>query len=269
MSGGNDVDDLLSLVERRRPYLSLLAAGPEHKRDVIDALGDSRSTVDRAIEDLTDRGLVTRTDDGAWTATTKGDVLLETVEETRASVASIAAASDLLAHFPCDEPVPPALFRDATVDVADGPTPLAIAERVRDTVTTATGIRGFAVADHGTGVKEDIFAATFADDGFAFDYVFDESLVEGMLQSDEVPWDRLTHASNARLTVTSGLPFGLMLTEHEGGRRVTLIVYDERDMVRGQVQTDDPGAVAWGSDVFERYRARGTPIEKWLDANGQ
>jgi len=264
MPSGTDVGELLSLAERRRPYLSLLAAGPEHKRDVIDALGDSRSTVDRAIERLGDRSLVTRTDSGAWTTTTKGDVLLETVEETRAAVGSIAAASDLLADLPCNEPVPPSLFREATVDIADGPTPLAIAERVRDTVADATGIRGFAVADHGTGVKKDIFAATFDDDGFGFDYVFDESLVKRMLPGDEVPWDRLTDAPNARLTVTAALPFGLMITEHESGPRLTLIVYDERDVVRGQVQTDDPAAVAWGADVFERYRGQGRPLASWL-----
>jgi len=269
MSAGNDVDDLLSLAERRRPYLSLLSAGPEHKRDVIDELGDSRSTVDRAIERLADRGLVDRTDDGAWTATTKGELLLETVEETRACVESIAAGADLLAHLPCDEPVPPALFRDAAVDIADGPTPLAIAERVRDTVATATGIRGFAVADHGAGVNEDILASTFGDDGFEFDYVFDRSLVEGMQPAEDVSWAELTDPPNAHATVASDLPFGLMLTEHDDGPRLTIVVYDDRNVVQGQVQTDNPEAVAWGSDVFERYRERGTPLTTWLESNGR
>jgi len=265
MADESAVDDLLALAQRRHPYLELLSTTPKHKRDVIDALGDSRSTVDRAIEALADAALVTRTDDGAWTTTTSGDVLLETVAETRETVGTVTAAAGLLEYLPCAERVPPALFRDATVDVADGPTPLSIAARVRETVADATAICGFAAADHGTGVKEDIFESTLGDDSFSFDYVFDEALVEGLLAGDEVPWSDLLEAPNARAAVFDGLPFGLLLTDHDDGQRLTLVVYDDQRVVRGQIVTANPEAVAWGADVFERYRTRATPLAAWLE----
>ena len=256
-------DRLLSLAQERRPYLRLLSAAPRHKRDVIDDLGDSRSTVDRAIEALHGEGLVTRTDDGAWVTTTKGDVLFETVGETRETVAAVGAASDLLPHLPCAESVPPALFRDAAVEVATGPAPLAVADRVVETVADADSIRGFAVADHDVGVKEILFDATLADESFTFDYVFDASLVETLRTSEEVPWSGLLDAPNARLTVSERLPFGLMLTEHGDTTRLVVIVYDDQTVVRGQIRTPNPEAVAWGEEVFERYRADATPLADW------
>jgi len=255
--------DLLELAQRRQAYLTLLADGPQHKRDVIAELEDSRSTVDRAIEALREAGLVTRTADGAWTVTTKGDVLRQTVERTREAAEAIATADDLLGHLPCDEPVSPALFQNAVVEVADGPTPLSIAESVRNNMVAADSVRGFAAADHGTGVKEDAFESVFGDDTFEFAYVFDESLVAG-LSADDDRYRELCDLPNATCAVYAGLPFGLLLADVGDETRMTLIVYDDSSVVRGHITTTDRGAVAWGEDVFQRYMAAGTDLREWF-----
>lgn len=265
MTTGTEPDRLLSLVQRRRAYLRELAAGPRHKRDLIDALGDSRSTVDRAVETLQDAGLVTRTDDGAWTATTAGDVLLGAVEETLETVDAVTAATDLLPYLPCEEAVPPALFRDAAVEVATGPTPLAVAENVRETIAGADAVRGFAVADHEVGVKTDFFDAVLGDDPFPFEYVFDADLAAGLYPGGDVPWSALRDATEADIVVHDDLPFGLMLLDHGAETWLVLIVYDDQRVVRGQIRTPNPTAVAWGEDVFERYREAGTPLAAWVE----
>ena len=247
MPRGTAATDLLELGQRRHDYLTLLASGPCHKRDLIDDLEDSRSTVDRAIEALRDRGLVARTADGAWTATTKGHVLKETVERTCEAAAAIETADDLLEHLPCDELVPPALFQDAVVEHADGPTPLVIAERVRENMAAADAVRGFAAADHETGIK---------------DHVFDETLLAG-LATDDDRYAELCDRSNATAAVYDGLPFGLLLADVDGETRMTLIIYDDSGVVRGQITTADRGAVCWGEDVFEKYLAAGTDLGEW------
>lgn len=265
MTDGADIDRLLALVQRRRAYLRELATEPRHKRDLIDALGDSRSTVDRAVERLHDAGLVTRTDDGAWTATTKGTVLLETVEETYETVDAVTDAADLLPYLPCEEPVPPALFRDAAVEVATGPTPLAVAEDVRETMAGANAVRGFAVADHEVGVKADFFDAVLGEDPFAFEYVFDADLTAGLYPDGDVPWTALRDAPDTDIVVHDDLPFGLMLLDHGAETWLVLIVYDDQRVVRGQIRTPNPTAVAWGRGVFERYREAGTPLAEWVE----
>ena len=263
MPRGTAATDLLELGQRRHDYLTLLASGPCHKRDLIDDLEDSRSTVDRAIEALRDCGLVARTADGAWTATTKGHVLKETVERTCEAAAAIETADDLLEHLPCDEPVPPALFQDAVVEHADGPTPLAIAQRVLDNFAAADSVRGFAAADHETGIKDHVFDAVICDDGFEFAYVVEASLAAEMVAAPDLPFDDLADAPDATVSVYDGLPFGLLLADVDGETRMTLIVYDDSGVVRGQITTTDRGAVPWGEAVFEKYLAAGTDFGEW------
>jgi predicted transcriptional regulator len=262
MTDGTTTADLLDLARRRHEYLSLLASGSRHKRDIIDGIGDSRSTVDRAIEALHETGLVTRLDDGTWAVTTKGDVLRRTVARNREAAATIETAGDLLEHLPCDEPVPPALFQDAVVERAEAPRPLAIAERVRENMAAADSVRGFAVADHGTDVKEEAFDGVFDDDGFEFAYVFDEALLCDVATEDD-RYRELCERPNATVAVYDGLPFGLLLADVGEETRMTVIVYDDSGVVRGQITTTDRGAVAWGEDVFERYRRGGTPLGEW------
>jgi predicted transcriptional regulator len=263
MSDAATATDLLAVAQRRHEYLALLAAEPHHKRDVIDELGDSRSTVDRAIEALQEAELVVRTADGAWTVTTKGDVLRQTIARTREAVGAIATAGDLLEHLPCEEQVPPALFQDAVVERAEGPTPLAIAERVRNNMLAADSVRGFAAADHGTGVKEEAFESVLGDDSFEFAYVFDESLVDGLSATDG-RYRELCELPNATAAVYDGLPFGLLLADVGDETRMTMIVYDDSSVVRGQITTTDRGAVCWGEELFERYLAEGTPLAEWF-----
>jgi Bacterial regulatory protein, arsR family. len=48
-------------IRTRRAFLAALRRGPQRKRELVAALETSRSTVDRAIGDLADAGLVTET----------------------------------------------------------------------------------------------------------------------------------------------------------------------------------------------------------------
>lgn len=257
-------EDLLGLAQRRHAYLALLATGPHHKRDIIDTIGDSRSTVDRAIEALDEADLVTRTADGAWTVTTKGDVLRQTIERSREAADAIETAGDLLEHLPCEEPVPPALFQDAVVERAEGPAPLAIAERVRENMRAADSVRGFAAADHEVGIKRDVYES-LSDEGFEFTYVFEASLAERVVATDD-SFPELRDAPNASVSVYDGLPFGLLLADIDDETRMTLIVYDDDGVLCGQITSTDRGAVAWGEEVFERYLTAGTPLDEWADS---
>ena len=257
--------DLLELAQRRHEYLTLLGNEPGHKRDIIDETGDSRSTVDRAIEALHEAALVARLDDGTWTVTTKGDLLRQTVVRSREAAEAIETAGDLLEHLPCDEQIPPALFQGAIVERAEAPRPLAIAKRVRENMRAADSVRGFAVADHGVGVDDTAFDGVFGDDSFEFAYVFEETLLCDVATEDD-RYRELCERPNATVAVYDGLPFGLLLADVGEETRMTVIVYDDSGVVRGQITTTDRGAVAWGEDVFKRYRREGTPLGEWVES---
>lgn len=260
-----DPDSLLELVRYRREYLQFLAPEPRHKRDVIDALDDSRSTVDRAIERLQEAGVVARTDDGAWVTTTQGDILLAAVEELRETAETVGAAESVLPYFPCEERVPPSLFRDAVVEVATGPRPLAIAERVRTALASADAIRGFAMADHNVGVKDEVIERSLGDPAVDVEFVFDAALADGVAATGDVPIAEMAAEPGNGFYVHEAVPFGLYLVERSNGPQVTVVGYDDQNIVRGQVTSTNPEAVHWADEVFERYREESRDFRTLLD----
>jgi len=74
-----DSPQTFAVLADRAGVLRRLAEGPVHKRDLVDELGHSRRTVDRAITELESVDLVERCDEG-FSATTAGRLALALVE---------------------------------------------------------------------------------------------------------------------------------------------------------------------------------------------
>src|SRR6056297_4211338 len=100
MTGG-DHADAIETVGRRADFLERLAEEPLRKRAMVDALGHSRSTVDRAIAALEEAGLVERTDEG-YVSTLAGRLAVERYREYVADSAAVLDAGGVLAPLPTD-----------------------------------------------------------------------------------------------------------------------------------------------------------------------
>ncbi|MFC6752743.1 hypothetical protein [Halorubrum tibetense] len=124
---------------------------PEHvrvepRRELVDALGCSRSTVERALRSLENGGVATYRN-GEWHATFLGRFLDRRFRAYRSEVADAASAAPVLESLPRDSEMPPAYVSGAdawtgTPAVPDRPlTPvfesLRRAERIRAVVPRA------------------------------------------------------------------------------------------------------------------------------------
>ena len=87
--------ELVDVVERRLDFLERLAAEPLRKHELVDALGHSRSTVNRAIDELEATGLVAGETDG-YRTTLSGRLLAEGYRELLTVADDLAAAGDVL-----------------------------------------------------------------------------------------------------------------------------------------------------------------------------
>lgn len=76
MSNNTMTSDLLGVVEHRVEFLDFLETNSADKRTLIDELGHSRSTVDRAVRELEAFNLITY-QDGEYTATLCGELAKE------------------------------------------------------------------------------------------------------------------------------------------------------------------------------------------------
>lgn len=110
----DSTDARLALVAKRVAYLDALADAPLHKPALVEAVGDSRSTVDRAVRRLLDAGLVERTDAGFRT-TFAGLLAADRYREYVADGTTVLEAADFLASLPRDCDLPVAALRSGEV----------------------------------------------------------------------------------------------------------------------------------------------------------
>lgn len=114
--------------------LSCLAERPHTRRAVKEASGATRTTVDRIVNELEDRGWVERTTDGNYAATTVGSHLVEELTPFVHSVKAIQELGSAVDWLPLDE-LGAGLhkFSDATVRHPDRGDPV-------DTIDYMTGL---------------------------------------------------------------------------------------------------------------------------------
>src|SRR6056297_1681780 len=132
------------LLAQRADLLRAVRDGAPPKPELAAALSVSRSTVDRAVRDLEDSGLVERA--GGVTLTLKGRLALDSYETFAAHLRDFEAAETALKTLPNDARVDRSLFRDATVVEATPVAPQRATEAYRSLVADATRVRGYASA---------------------------------------------------------------------------------------------------------------------------
>ncbi|MBP1985720.1 tetratricopeptide repeat protein [Halolamina salifodinae] len=136
MSSDTGIDELLALVGDRVEFLGALRDGPLFKRDLIDRLDTSRSTVDRAIEALLDAGLVSKVD-GGYRTTRTGRLALSRYETLRSDIQGVLDASPVVDAIPADARLSPLPVAKSTVHQVD---PHEVPDLLRDALTGSTSV---------------------------------------------------------------------------------------------------------------------------------
>ncbi|WP_435333886.1 helix-turn-helix transcriptional regulator [Haloarchaeobius sp. TZWWS8] len=249
-----DFDDVLTVVDRRYDYLAELVDVPRHKRDLIQELGDSRSTVDRATDELMAAGLLTRTEDGRFRTTVAGDVLRRTVDEARETASTIVTARDLLEHAPNDVSFPPSLFRGSEVLIASGPAPLEMVDKVTSTLTSADRLRALSVADHDPRAFYDLYERGVVEGELEVEVVFTPAMVERAYDAYPDIMAAAEDSSTVSIYSSESVPFGLYVVEQDGESTAIVTLYDENQLIQGGIRNSGADAVAWASETFESYR---------------
>jgi len=243
-----DTGPPLDLLAQRAELLRLLRDGPTPKPELADALGVSRSTVDRAVRQLETRGLAERSAAGVSLAL-KGRLALDSYEAFAADLAGLDAADGALDALPDDARVAPALFRDATVVESTGVAPQRPTEAYLSLSGDATRIRGYAsrLLDSTVPALRD----RIVDDGLELDLVVDPEVLDALLGSHG---DAVADAlDTGRLTLregSDGLAYSLMVVDDPERTRACALLYDDSGHT-ALVHNDDPDAVEWGEGVYE------------------
>lgn len=234
--------ELLDVLCKRSPLLKLIGDDVTDKRTLEDALGCSRSTLNRGIRELESNGLI-ECSPGDLELTLAGEVAFRAFSDVWEP---LAEAVPLFEHLD-DAPFAPAVLQGGSVvqsSMAEPDAPvealasrLDSAEHVRATVPTRDSSFAHAMAER----IESIETAEF---------LVPEAVLEASCETCDLAFDldALTAACSIQ-KIDERPPYSVVVTDDE---HVWLGIYDAQGKFVGAILNDRPAAVEWATETHRR-----------------
>jgi predicted transcriptional regulator len=256
-------DRVEQTIRRRRAFLGALRAGPRRKRELVGALETSRSTVDRAVADLREAGLVTETAEGI-AITLAGRMATEIDASYRRRIAALSEALEPLAAIDGQIGIDDAFLADARIEAASPHVPDLIIDRFYESVAAAPSVRTvvpMVLREHLLRFHEELTARSVD-----VELVIDTRVVDLLVADPEMATviDAVRGAETMQV-LTAELPmrFGVWETPTEAG----VIVYTDTGPHSVLVSSHD-SARRWAQTVYEEVAAEATPLARLLRRRG-
>lgn len=250
-----DDEQFRRTLERRSSILSQLVTAPARKPELVDVLDSSRSTIDRAIDELTAIDCV-RKDDGEYIATTAGQLALQTHDQYECVTDAIAATTEFANYLPDDAPLSTDLLDGASITMSSDHAPDQALSPSNELFKRATQMRGLAP------VVLSFYPSHIADQLATTDLT-----VEIVASTDVInTLPSLPQLGETSLTDTDGLslyeageelPYALWLMDTPESDYAGITAYDAGGVV-GVLINESRAAVEWAEVQYEQYRASAT-----------
>lgn len=253
---GGQLRDILS---KRYQIVESLNEEARTKPALVDELEYSRSTINRAIDELVGVGCVepTETAGRRFKLTSSGKIAFQLHREYRTDTDRLRTNSALLNAIPSDDPLDRAFLSGADVH-SSAQTP---------DVAIRPGIELLKESDKMIGtapvVQREYFrvlSEKLRSGRFELELVIDSNLHEAIKRNYGEEFDVLTDFEATEVYVTDTLPsYALWLTEGPYSVDVGITIYDEGG-VKGTIVNDTDSAVSWTRDRYARYRESASRI---------
>lgn len=263
MSGGPGDERVLDVLANRASVLAAVRDVATTKRDLVDELSVSRSTVDRAIRDLETHDLVRRTD-GGYRATLTGRLLLSARQEYARRVTDTAAVGDLVSHLPPAADVPLETFATADAYRPDQPDPHRPTTVLRDLANEATHNRGVLV-EQATPNATDVVRRRVVEGDLDIEYLISPAMREYLWSEQPQLVAELITDGGVDFYETEPLPFDYALLTTPEATHFLVVVYDGRGTLQGVLHSTEEAAVQWGASTFESHLDDATWVEPPVD----
>ncbi|WP_336360834.1 helix-turn-helix transcriptional regulator [Haladaptatus sp. ZSTT2] len=249
--------EAITAIEKRRGIVTCLKDDPHDTRDLVDALGASRSTIYRGTRELEALSLIKQVG-GSYVLTTFGRAVAESYFSFYDDLERLCDLQPSLSALSRDVDIPTHVLTGATVVHAtehDPDRPVAAFER---TVHDADHLLGFSPISRSRYI--DLFSDELLAGNLTADLLTTDEVVEYMLSEyDALLTDVFTVEEFRFFATTDPLPFELMVVEAPR-EFLTVSLYDEQNHMRAFLTNDDPEAIAWGRAQFDRYRENATLV---------
>ena len=250
-----DPSDVLStLIQRESVLYAVDVAGCE-KRDIVEAVPPSRSTVDRSIRDLEAAGLVTRSPEG-YRRTLLGELLLSEYYRFKAQTAELLSAGDVFAELPPTQQIDRSMLDDATIITATQATPHQPISALCALLGEAQSIRILCPAVFPQLIDA---CALATDNTETVEIMVTDSVVSALVDTYSDALAALKEAgADLRLLETTP-SHGLVVVDRPMGSTAGLLVIDDSGG-RALIRNCGDDAISWTTSRLDHWRGASTPL---------
>lgn len=247
------------ILSNRHRVLELLLEEAHSRPELVDSLGCSRSTVDRAVEELLAIDCIERTapNGSQYRGTSLGELMLQTHQEYLDELQHLEEVRPILAELPSEAPLSEQIIRDADVyrsvhspDVAFRPG--------QELLQDATKMVGTAPVVYREYFEEFIDRLNQAP--LEFEVLMEPSVVETIIQHYQDEFETLTEFDSVRVYQSDRtLPYGLWFMELPSSTAAGITFYNEGG-VPGAIVNDSDEAVEWAIEQYNQFKEGATEI---------
>lgn len=266
MRAGMDGFDF-ELVWRRSGYLEALHDTSRSKCELEDYLDHSRSTVNRAVADLVDAGLVEE-DRGECRVTLAGRLAYEACAKFRARARGIASAQDLFPALGPETELGLEVTTGADVQPARGVKPYQAFHEFERLIEEASCVRG-SVWTFANPRGEELFDEAIVERGVPVEFYIAESFYEQIRHDFTEAFDRWREQGDFSGFVVPDCPrYTILVSDLPTGREAGVAVYAADREFYGVLINDTTDAVKWAERQLDALAERATPLTEVAECGG-
>lgn len=246
----------LARSSNRINIIKALAEGPHTSREVEEVTGISRSTLERILSELEERGWAERTTEGAYVATPAGGCAMTEFAPLIGAMQAIRTLGDAVAWLPNDElSIGLRHFSDATVILPEPDDPMApdtrFVEIIRET--------------------RDYHCLACIPPSVAFENAMLDGLIDGRLTTEHIFTDgALAHLSDQPDRLRhwrNNIEAGATVYRYDGKIPCNLFIADRTVMIADQypevcefIQIENEIVWSWAHEMIDMYRTKAEPL---------
>jgi len=241
---------------RRLDVLERFCRGPARVRDLVEETERSRSTINRAVNELEEAKLIERRED-AIAATTAGCLVHDRLRAFLTEFDDIQAARAVLAQLSPDTEIGTELLVGSEAVLGADPTPYRAAERLQEALLEATAYQALVpTLDDPRHVR--LLYEHVVTNANPAELVVTPAVFETLREEFSRQLAVMREEAGFTISVGQTPPFGLVLLDRDGSTTVYVVIFDERRRIHGLLVNDNEAAVQWASKRYETHRAAAT-----------
>lgn len=246
----------LSRSENRAQILAMLAMEPYTRRELGDAAGISRTTLDRIVNELEERKWATRTSDGEYYATPTGKRVATESTSIIGAMQAIRNLDDAVAWLPKDElTIGLHHFRDATVRRPEAHSIDAPSTFATELMREATEFACLVNTPPSLAFEEAMMDGV-SEERLMTNHVITDAELTVLLKEPNraARWQAYVEAGANLYCYDGQIPCNLLVIDE------TVLILDQQPEAPEGIESTNPEVRAWAHEMIDEYRGEAKPL---------